>query len=422
VTDPAPTLTNEPADVRDYIPLTPERMTVNSRASAARARSYRMSNALNRAQKLWVAQAQPFPFSGLAAPEAWPHPVTTAALLHDLDAAAGRHLRLSPAQRCALVLWIAHTWIVEWSASSPRLALTSVAGAAGKSTALRLLAALTPRPLSLVPTSAQSLVGLIDEVHPTLLLDDAQTWLAGNRGLRHLMAAGHAREAVCLNAAQDAFARPTFSCFTPCAFATTAPVPAEIAKRCLTIALEPVLAHERPEPLPLEPSPFADLRAKAVRWANDEGRAAAAVEPQVPHGLAGSHVQNWRPLLAIAETAGSVWIRQAHAAAVSLCDAGTDDDPGVALLADLRAAFGTQDRLTSDHIVKTLRAEAERPWRHMALDARVLAQRLKPFGIRPRVVRTGSDDFARGYLAADFAEAFARYLPAPDADGACVHA
>ncbi len=421
MTDQAPTLTNEPADERDYKPLTPERMTVNSRASAARARSHRMSNALNRAQKLWVARAQPFPFSGLADPEAWPHPVTTSELLHDLDVVVGRHLRLTAAQRFAVVLWIAHTWIVEWSASSPRLALTSVPVAAGKSTALRLLAALTPRPLSLVPTSAQSLVGLIDEVHPTLLLDDAQTWLAGNRGLRRLIAAGHARDAVYLNAAQNAFARPTFSCFTPCAFATNAPVPAEIAKRCLTIALEPVLAHERPEPLPREPSPLENLRAKAVRWAQEEGRAAAAVEPQLPLSLGGSQVQNWRPLLAIAEKADAVWIRQARAAAVTLFDAGAEADLGVALLTDLHSAFGTQDRLTSDHIVKTLLTDEERPWRHMALDARVLAQRLRPFGIRPRVVRTSSDASARGYLAADFSEAFARYLPAPEAD-ACVHA
>lgn len=105
----------------------------------------------------------------------------------------------------------------------------------------------------------------------------------------------------------------------------------------------------------------------------------------------------------------------------SLC-AGTDADLGIALLADLRAAFGTQDRLTSDHIVKTLLAEEEQPWRHAMLNARALAQRLRPFGIRPRVVRTGDDAFARGYLAADFAEAFARYLPPAETERACVHA
>jgi hypothetical protein len=237
-----------------------------------------------------------------------------------------------------------------------------------------------------------------------------------------LIAAGHARDAVYLNAAQNAFARPTFSCFTPCAFATNEPLPTEIAKRSLTIALEPMLAHERPEPLPGEPSPLEKLRAKAVRWAQAEGCAAAAVAPQVPPNLDGSHVQNWRPLLAIAERADAVWVGQARATAIALFDAGTDADLGIALLADLRTAFGTQDRLTSDHIVKTLLAEEERPWRHAALNARALAQRLRPFGIRPRVVRTGDDAFARGYLAADFAETFARYLPPAETERACVHA
>jgi hypothetical protein len=266
------------------------------------------------------------------------------------------------------------------------------------------------------------LVGLIDEVHPTLLLDDAQMWLMRNRELGRLIAAGHARDAVYLNARQHAFERPTFSCFTPCAFATAGHVPGDIAKRSILIALEPALPHERPELLPNEPSPLEKLRAKAVRWAQEEGRAAATAEPMLPTGLPGSYAQNWRPLLAIAEAADAVWVGQARATALALSNVGEEADLSVALLADLRAAFGTQDRLTSDHIVKTLIVEAERPWRRIPLDARVLAQRLRPFGIRPRVVRTGGDAFARGYLAKDFSDAFARYLPAAEADAACVHA
>jgi hypothetical protein len=45
------------------------------------------------------------------------------------------------------------------------------------------------------------------------------------------------------------------------------------------------------------------------------------------------------------------------------------------------------------------------------LDARGLARRLKPYDVRPKVVRIGQET-PRGYERADFADKWARYLPA----------
>jgi hypothetical protein len=44
-------------------------------------------------------------------------------------------------------------------------------------------------------------------------------------------------------------------------------------------------------------------------------------------------------------------------------------------------------------------------------------RRLAPFAIRPRPIRIEREELARGYLAADFTEAFRRYL-----DASCVYA
>jgi hypothetical protein len=55
----------------------------------------------------------------------------------------------------------------------------------------------------------------------------------------------------------------------------------------------------------------------------------------------------------------------------------------------------------------------ESPWgdlRGRALDARGLADRLRPKDIRPRTIRIG-EDRAKGYDRADFADAWSRYLP-----------
>jgi Protein of unknown function (DUF3631) len=40
-----------------------------------------------------------------------------------------------------------------------------------------------------------------------------------------------------------------------------------------------------------------------------------------------------------------------------------------------------------------------------------LARLLAPFGIRPTIVHRSRTQVSRGYLAGDFADAFARYLP-----------
>jgi hypothetical protein len=45
------------------------------------------------------------------------------------------------------------------------------------------------------------------------------------------------------------------------------------------------------------------------------------------------------------------------------------------------------------------------------MSAAQLARQLRPFGVRPRLYRDGAK-CGRGYSAEDFADAFARYLPA----------
>ena len=56
----------------------------------------------------------------------------------------------------------------------------------------------------------------------------------------------------------------------------------------------------------------------------------------------------------------------------------------------------------------------DRPWpefkRGQPLSSTQLARLLKPFGIRPKVVRIGAGT-PRGYTLQAFLDAFARYLP-----------
>jgi Protein of unknown function (DUF3631) len=88
---------------------------------------------------------------------------------------------------------------------------------------------------------------------------------------------------------------------------------------------------------------------------------------------------------------------------------------GVRLLADVRAVFGDQDKMSSAAIVNALTALDEAPGgdlRGRALDQRGLARRLAPYGVRSTEVKV--DQVAvQGYRREDLYDAWARYLPTP---------
>jgi hypothetical protein len=140
----------------------------------------------------------------------------------------------------------------------------------------------------------------------------------------------------------------------------------------------------------------------------------------MPPGLVDRPADVWEALLAIADLAGGDWPMRARKAAVKLNRERGEADPslGVKLLADTQAAFDTDkaDRLATDDLLKRLCAMEESPWgnlRGVSLDARGLAARLRPFDVRPCQYRDDSGARHRGYLRADLADAWSRYLPTP---------
>jgi hypothetical protein len=73
------------------------------------------------------------------------------------------------------------------------------------------------------------------------------------------------------------------------------------------------------------------------------------------------------------------------------------------------------DRLPTRTILRELVEMEERPWpewkRGNPLTARGLAKLLKPFEVSSRTIKLDDGSTAKGYLAAEFDDAFERYLP-----------
>jgi hypothetical protein len=126
----------------------------------------------------------------------------------------------------------------------------------------------------------------------------------------------------------------------------------------------------------------------------------------------------WEPLLAIAEYAGGHWPERAFTAAIHL-HTGADqagETIGVRLLADCRVVFSSDEMLWTSRLIERLCRLEESPWADWAgrgLTARVLADKLRPYGIRSGNVRT-DDEQRKGYRRVDFVGVWDRYLGPAD--------
>ena len=93
----------------------------------------------------------------------------------------------------AIALWVLHTHALEAFLISPRLAITSVVMRSGKTTLLDVLSRLVRSPLTTVNATAGGLFRLVEAFQPTLLIDEADTFLTKNSDLRGILNSGYRR-------------------------------------------------------------------------------------------------------------------------------------------------------------------------------------------------------------------------------------
>ena len=112
------------------------------------------------------------------------------------------------------------------------------------------------------------------------------------------------------------------------------------------------------------------------------------------------------------------WPKHARRSAIYLSRTPYEPSVGVELLAALRAMFGKdRTQITSEQVLQELLADPNSPWHEYRgrgpITKNQVAALLKDFEIRPVVVHpTKRADLSRhGYRAAQFEDAFARFLP-----------
>jgi hypothetical protein len=348
-------------------------------------------------------------------------------ILTDLEALLGRHVAFPGVHaRVAVVLWVAHCHALDAFESTPRLSLQSPERGSGKTRTLEMLGLVTPNALHTVNVSSAALYRLVSEKRPTLLLDEADTYLGNHvakqhEELRGLINAGHRRGATVYRGevAGKAVNVVEFQAFAACALAGIGDLPDTILDRSIVIPMKRRAPHEHVEAFRdrLVRPGAETLRDRLADWAQRNLEYIRDLWPETPPGITDRAADVWEPLLAMADAAGGEWPQRAREAAVRLHSEKARRDPslGVQLLADCRNLFQERDvdRMPTETLLEALVALEEAPWgdlRGKPLDARGLARRLVKYGIRPGDHRF-HDSVLKGYRIEDFHDAWERYLP-----------
>jgi hypothetical protein len=357
----------------------------------------------------------------MAPVEPWPKPVNGDALIKELWDTIDRHVFLSSDEAVtAVALWILQAHAHDAARHSPILAITSPSPRCGKTTLLGLVKKLVPKALPAANVTPAAIFRAIDRWHPSLLVDEADTFIKGNDELRGILNSGHERSmAYVLRCAGDDSVPVRFSTWAPKAISLIGRLLATLEDRSIGIPMRRRTKSEDVERVPRDENAFVPLLRKCARWAEDNLEGLRAAQPVMPKELHDRACDNWELLFAIADACGSDWPEKARGAAVKLSGVEDEQIYGIQLLRDLRTLFrreGETQNFKSTWITARLREMEDRPWPEFNHSKEItpsgMARLLKPFGITPKQIRVEGEQ-VQGYQRKQFRSAFERYLP-PD--------
>src|SRR5262245_29249767 len=156
-------------------------------------------------------------------PEPWETEVAAAELLDDIEQTFRRYIVLPKGAAEALALWTLHAWTMDAGDVSPFIVLVSPTKRCGKTSALIVLYYITPRSELASNISPSALFRYVEDVRPTLLIDEADSFLRDNEELRGILNSGHTKAAanIIRNVEVGGQHRPRrFSTWAPKAIAT----------------------------------------------------------------------------------------------------------------------------------------------------------------------------------------------------------
>jgi hypothetical protein len=328
-----------------------------------------------------------------------------------------RHCVLTDEEADAIVLWLTASYMINSFRIFPKLALISPEKRCGKTTTMEVIHSIAHEAVMASNISGAAIYRITEQLQPTLLIDEADTFLKnGDPGLVGLINSGHTKTgAQVIRCDGEENQVKSFSTWMPMVLASIGDLQPTIMDRSVIINLRRKKMYEHTDPIPVDMrNTHETLRDRIKTWCSTNEpliRSSPVKPPEVGNSRA---EDNWTPMFTIAKKIGGGWPERCMQAYRHLTTAAEPELP-TQLLLDIRACFQQQrdKRITSVDLISELCVNPDGPW-HTSnsgkkLSPHQMAKLLRPYGIKPKVLRFG-EDTKRGYKHTQFTDAFDRYL------------
>jgi hypothetical protein len=329
-------------------------------------------------------------------------------------------------------LWILHTYFSHRLTTTPRLALISPEYGCGKTRTLEVIASLSFQSESLDGYSKSYLMRRVTEIKeefgrpPTFCIDEVDTVWNGSKSdegsetLRMFMNSGYrVGKYIGITDGEGKSRKPTrFETFAPVVFAGKGDkAPESVKSRSIEITLQKRLSYQEIEDFHTKAVAFEieEIKEFLNDWVERKVDEILFENESVPYDIRDRERELWLPLYAVSRLCG--WEEQfkktllLHTRQKSENETPTDRR----YLEDCLRVFseaGNPETIRTKTLVVSLNDLPDTDYASKrygrGLDDRLLAKKLKGYGIKPIQIRFG-EETAKGYYREPITKALARY-------------
>ena len=291
--------------------------------------------------------------------EPWETEVDGLDVLSKIKSLLHNHIILPHSTAEAISEWVLLTYCFDAFRILPILGVVSPEKRCGKTSLLEVLQGLCNKALLASNVSPSAVFRTIEKYQPTLLIDEADSFLKDNEELRGVLNSGHTRVAAFVIRVQGDNHEPVrFSTWAPKAVAMIGDLPGTLQDRSVMVKLRRKAPGEKVAKLDIDfAKRCSEIRRKCQRWSDDNMDMLRTVSPKVPDTGNDRQADNWYPLFCIAEVVGGEWPELIKNSMVGSTD--TDDGTiSIKLLSDIRDILKDHpgDRIFSDNLVDKLKS------------------------------------------------------------------
>jgi hypothetical protein len=339
-------------------------------------------------------------------------------LLDNIEVFILKHTVLPRGTSTAITLWCLSTYLINQFRIYPKLIITSPEKRCGKSTLLDLIEAFTFKATITSNLSTAVIYRLIEETQPTLIMDEADTFVAGSSSdMTGIINSGHAQNrAFVYRCGEKDFKPMKFSTWAPMVLASIGQLQPTTMDRGIVVQLIRKSEKETVQRIRVDLFEKAKhTRQELLKWALDHAEIIKRELVEPPNIGNDRAVDNWLPLFTISKKVSEKWHTKCEQAYELLERDTKEPELSTLLLQDISTILGAHatDKISSSELVSILALDKDKPWCELKngrpITQHKMAEILKPYGIKPSTIRIGSTTL-RGYSQSQFTETFDRYL------------